>query len=168
MNKLETVDTVDIVTLDKKDYSTRFRLNSKLIAMIYMCYQYKFPLSFLLAFYEMYGDNSLFALKAFACAKKISLNDNTFVKIIEESRILYRQILAGESRILEINSILTHNKNTGDNLELPEYPTINSAGFSDSFRNFIDEYLLVNIDDIFAPIVTLKFRVQDLYSELVP
>lgn len=151
-----------------KDYITKFRLNAKLIAIIYICYQYKFPLSFMLSFYEMYGDNSLFALKAFACAKKLSLNDNVFTKIIEESRTLYRQILAGESRMIEINNIIKHNKAEGTNLSLPEKPVLNSAGFTDPFRKFIDEYLLVNIDNIFAPQVSLKLSTYDLYEELVP
>ena len=80
-----------------KPFSVTFKLDAKILAIIYICFKYKFPLSFLLSFYEMYGEQSLFILKAMACTKKISLSDNTFAKIIEESRLLYKQILSGIS-----------------------------------------------------------------------
>lgn len=153
-----------------KPFCTKFKLNSKLLAVIYICYQYKFPLCFMLSFYEMYGDNSLFALKALSCSKKISLNDVTFAKIIEESRALYKQILTGESALIEIEKSQKLNRNNDevDIDSLPVLPVIDTSGFSEDYRNFVNSYLLKNINNIYSPEVELMMSTEDLYQELRP
>ena len=40
-----------------KIFSLDFRLNSKILLIIYICYHYKFPLSVMLSFYEYYGES---------------------------------------------------------------------------------------------------------------
>ena len=122
----------------------------------------------MLSFYEMYGDNSLFALKALSCSKRISLNDVTFAKIIEESRALYKQILAGESVLLEIEKAQKLNKNNYDITSLPELPVIDTSEFSEDYRNFVNSYLLKNINNIYSPEVELRMSTEDLYQELRP
>lgn len=151
-----------------KPFATRFKLDSKILALIYICYKYNFPLCFMLSFYEMYGEYSLFALKAMACTKKLTLNDNNFTKIIEESRDLYKQILSGVSTIIEIDKINKDNKyRTDDNkVELPQYPSIDTSKFSNEYKDFVENYLLNNIKDIYSPMVELKMSTKDLYEEL--
>ena len=153
-----------------KPFSTRFKLDSKIIALIYICYKYNFPLCFMLSFYEMYGEHSLFALKAMTCAKKLTLNDNTFTKIIEESRDLYKQVLTGVSTIIEINKIEKSNENRSieDKKEIPEYPQIDTSKFSSDYKDFIEQYLLKNIKNIYSPMVELRMSTKDLYEELRP
>lgn len=135
-----------------KIFSTQFKLDAKMIAIIYLCYEYKFPLAFMLSFYEMYGDNSLFALKALSCAKKISLSDNTLIKIIDESRLLYDQIVFNRNKLTEHSDF---------------EPTIDYNKFTLSFGRFIQNYLEQNIENLYEPIVKLRLDSRDLYEELI-
>lgn len=136
-----------------KPFSARFKMNSKILAIIFICYKHKLPLAFMLSFYEMYGDNSFFAFKAMACIKRIPLNDNTFTKILQESRLLYKEILRGVSELID-------DKNCK--------PQINLDLFSPEYAKFINEYLLHNISNIYSTYVELKMNCQDIYEELVP
>ena len=146
-----------------KLYSVEFTLNAKLLAIIYICYKYKFPLQFMLSFYEMYGDGSLFALKALTCSKRMTMSDAELVKILDESRRLYKQIQNGISINRKRKQIeLGYLKE-----EMPELPKIELLGFSVSYSEFIEKYLLVNIEDIYAPQVKLKMSSDDIYSELI-
>ena len=155
------MDNTDTVT---KPFSAQFKLNAKLLTMIYICYEYKFPLSFMLSFYELYGDNSIFALKALTCSRKIKLTDSGLMKILDESRILYNQIIKGIPTIIKIEQLTRNNKN---NDPIPEYPQIDLTPFSEDYKNFLQYYLLENIQDIYSPIVKLKMSTDDIYKELI-
>ena len=140
-----------------KIYATEFKLSAKMLAIIDMCYIYKFPASIMLSFYELYGDNTFFALKALTCARKLDLTDTTLVKIIDESNLLYKQI---QDNIRKLE--LAKSKNE-------EYkPELNLNVFSANYRSFIEEYLLSNIENLYTPIVKLKLSSDDLYRELQP
>lgn len=151
-----------------KPYSVTFNLDAKILSVLYICWKYKFPLSFMLTFYEMYGEQSLFIFKAMACTKKITLNDNTFIKIIEESRNLNNQILKGISTNLKINTLTNKVKN-GKKIEeiIPEKPVINITEFSEDYKKFISEYLVKNIKNIFSEKIELKLNTADLYAEIL-
>ena len=146
-----------------KLYTVQFALNAKLLAIIYICYKYKFPLQFMLSFYEMYADSSLFVLKALTCCKKTKLTDNEFIKIMEESRRLFHQIQKGMSINIKRKQI---SLGILKDEEMPEPPELNYLGFSESYTEFINEYLLKNIEDIYAPTVSLKMSSEDIYSEI--
>lgn len=151
----------------EKVFSTKFKLDSKMLALIYFCYQHKFPLCFMLSFYELYGDTSLFALKALSCNKRIKITDNNIIKILQESQKLYKQIITGVSTLLKIKELSSMEENKRKE-EMPEKPHIDTSVFSEDFRNFVEGYLLKNIDDIYAPKVKLNFNTEDLYEELKP
>lgn len=136
-----------------KPFSARFKINSKILAVIYICYRHKLPLAFMLSFYEMYGDNSFFAFKAMSCAKRIPLNDNTFTKILQESRLLYKEILRGVSELID---------------DPQADPQIDFTLFSPDYSNFIQHYLLKNINNIYDSYVELRMNCEDIYEELVP
>ena len=146
-----------------KNYSFEFALNSKLLAVIYICYKYKFPMSIMLTLYEMFKDQSIFILKILSCTKKIKISDNELIKILDESRKLYLQIQKGISTRIKIKKIKLGQLQE----ELPEEPTLNLEGFSIEFVNFIENYLLKNIEDIYAPIVKLELSTTDLYEEII-
>ncbi len=150
-----------------KPFSVSFKLDAKILAIIYICYKYKFPLSFLLSFYEMYGEQSLFILKAMSCTKKIALSDNTFAKIIEESRLLYKQIIAGISINLKRNQLITQIKNGRLLTEIiPNCPEIDTKQFTPDFSQFINKYLLKNVNNLFKEEIELMMDTNDLYCEL--
>lgn len=138
-------------------FKTRFKLNSKLIAIIFICYKYKYPLAYFLTLYEMYKEASLFAFKAFSCNKKIELSNKTFIQILEESRDLYHQILAGQSMIIKMK-----NEKSDTIVE----PKIDVTQFSPEFRFFIENYLLKNMSNIFDEEVELTMTSDELYSEI--
>ncbi len=150
--------------LTNKPFSITFKLDAKLLAIIYICYKYKFPLSFMLSFYEMYGEQSLFILKALACTKKITLHDNTFIKIIEESKLLHKQILNGIDSLKQAQNVPGGEAMLSD-LQLK--PQLNLSVFSDDYKLFIQSYLLENVVDLFTPILELKLNTADLYTQLV-
>ena len=124
-----------------KAYKLKFALNAKLLAIIYLCYKYNFPLSYMIAFYELYGDKSLFVFKALACNKKIALNDSTFEKILNESRKLYKQILRGSYSRIERNNTIYYNKNSTKKKPVPNIEHINPDAFCDKYKEFIESYL---------------------------
>lgn len=148
--------------MKNKIYTVEFTLNAKLLAIIFICYKYKFPLQFMLSFYELYGDSSLFALKALTCSRKTKLTDSELVDIVEQSRRLYTQIQQGISINIKrkkiLNGILEE--------ELPDPPCIDHIGFSVEYDEFINNYLLQNIEDIYAPTTKLKMSSEDIYTEL--
>lgn len=150
-----------------KPFIAKFKIDAKLLAILFICYKYKFPLSFMLSFYEMYGEQSLFILKAMSCAKKISLNDNTFIKIIEESKLLHKQIIKGISTNIKRNQLIQQVKSGRLITEMiPDCPEIQSNLFSEDYKEFIEKYLLKNIKDIFKEEVELMMSTTDLYAEL--
>ena len=150
-----------------KPFSVTFKLDAKILAIIYICFKYKFPLSFLLSFYEMYGEQSLFILKAMACTKKISFSDNTFAKIIEESRLLYKQILSGISTNIKRNQLISQVKNGRLITEMiPNCPEISLCEFTDDYKQFIKQYLIKNVKNLFQEEIELMMNTTDLYCEL--
>lgn len=151
-----------------KQFSVKFKLEAPILALLYICYRYKFPASYMLSFYEMYGKQSLFILKALSCTKKLNLNDNAFIKIIEQSKQLHKQIITGISTIMKINLLQARVK-AGAKIEepIPEQPSIDSSKFPDpDYREFIDNYLLKNINNIFSETIELQLDANDLYCEL--
>ena len=149
--------------MGNKVFSTEFVLSAKIIAVIYICYEYKYPLSIMMSFYEMFGDQSMFALKALSCCKKTKLTDNTLTKALEESRCLFNQIVKGQTIINKINQLKFNNPK---NEPIPEYPKLDTNCFSNNFKDFIENYFLVNIPNIYSPVVELKMSSDDLYKEL--
>lgn len=151
-----------------KPFSIKFKLDAKILAIIFICFKYKFPLSFLLSFYEMYGEQSLFILKALACTKKLSLSDNQFTKIIEDSRELYKQIIAGISTNIKRDYLINQVKNGKLIKELiPNCPEISLEKFSDEYRIFICSYLKNNVKNLYNEEMELMLDSKDLYYELV-
>lgn len=147
-----------------KQYSFKFELNSKLLSILYLCYKYNFPLSYMLSLYESFNDKSLFVFKALACKKKVALNDNTFVKILQQSRQLYKQILKGVSTLIEIDKIKRENVFRQEKLPIPQFPSIDYSEFNDDYSKFIRNYLLVNIKDIYAQEVELMLTSRELHQ----
>ena len=152
----------------EKQYSVKFKLEAPILALIYICYKYKFPASMMLTFYEMFERQSLFILKALSCTKKINLNDNVFIKIIEQSKILHKQIIAGISTNIKRNKLETLVKAGRKITEtIPDAPEIDLTKFDDSdYREFITNYLQKNISDLFTTTPELKLDANDLYCEL--
>ena len=150
--------------MGKKLYSAKFRLNSKILALMYICCYYNYPTTVLLTFYETYKDMSLFALKALSTCKKIKLTDNMFVKILQESATLYGQIIKGITIKLKRNQLLSYNPK---NEEIPLEPTLDVEVFSDDYKRFITEYLIENVEDLFVPEVKLNISSEDLYSDMI-
>lgn len=150
-----------------KPFSVKFKLDAQILAIIFICFKYKFPLSFMLAFYEMYEKNTLFVLKAMSCTKKISLNDNTFIKILQDSRTLYTQIIAGISTNIKRDRLISQVKNGKLITEIiPDCPEIQLKDFSDDYSQFITQYLINNVTDIFAEQIELQMDTIDLYDEI--
>ena len=150
-----------------KPFITTFKIDAKILAILYICYKYKFPLSFMLSFYEMYGEQSLFILKAMSCTKKISLNDNAFIKIIDESKLLHNQIIKGISTNIKRDQLIQQVKSGRLITEMiPDCPEIQTSLFTDDYRQFIESYLLKNVKDIFKEEIELMMSTTDLYAEL--
>lgn len=150
-----------------KPYEISFKIDAKILAIIYICWKYKFPLSYFLSFYEMFGPQTLFILKALACTKKITLNDSTFANILEESKKLHKQILKGISTNIKIKKLEIQVKN-GKLIDedIPELPEIDLSEFSDDYKEYIQTYLLKNILNIFADEVVLKIGTKELYQQI--
>jgi hypothetical protein len=150
-----------------KPFSITFKLDAKILAVIYICFKHKYPLSFLLSFYEMYGEQSLFILKAMSCAGKLKLTDNAFAKLIEESRLLYSQILKGISINIKRNKLISQVKNGKLITEIiPNCPEIDLNDFTDDYKQFITNYLEKNVKDLFKEEIELMLDTTDLYSEI--
>ena len=121
----------------------------------------------MLSFYEEFGKKSLFILKAMTCAKKITLNDNQFIKIIEESKLLHKQLLSGITINMKRNKLENMVKNGMKIKEqIPDKPHVNLTVFSDDYSEFIENYLQYNLDNMFSEEPALKLNTTDLYSEL--
>ena len=118
--------------------ATYFELNTPLIAIMYMCYEYKMPVALMIAFYESYTEMALYLFKAMACMKYVTLTDAKFKQIVEESRKLYWQIVDHRVKVEE---------------------------FSPEFQQFINTYLMVNIEDIYAERIKLNITTKQLYGE---
>ena len=150
-----------------KQFSVKFKLDPIILALIYICYKYKFPAAMMLSFYEEFGKKSLFILKAMTCAKKITLNDNQFIKIIEESKLLHKQLLSGITINMKRNKLENMVKNGMKIKEqIPDKPHVNLTVFSDDYSEFIENYLQYNLDNMFSEEPALKLNTTDLYSEL--
>lgn len=150
-----------------KQFSVKFKLDPIILALIYICYRYKFPAAMMLSFYEEFGKKSLFILKAMTCAKKISLNDNQFIKIIEESKVLHKQLLTGISINIKRTRLENMVKNGMKiNEQIPDRPHVDLTVFSDEYSEFIENYLQYNLDNMFSEEPSLKLNTTDLYSEL--
>lgn len=150
-----------------KPLTITFTLDARILALIYICYKYKFPLSFLLSFYEMYGHQALFILKAMSCAGKIKLTDSTFIKILEESQLLHKQIIKGITTNIKRNKLINQVKSGRLITEMiPECPAIALKEFSDDFSQFITQYLQKNIKNLFCDQIELHLNTVDLYSEI--
>lgn len=150
-----------------KPFSIEFKVDAKILAIIYVCWKYKFPLSYFLSFYEMYGAQTLFILKALACTKRITLNDNAFANLIEESRKLHKQIISGISTKLKIKQLEAQVK-AGKLIDedIPENPELDLNDFSEDYREYIELYLLKNIEDIFSEKFKLRLNTKDLYQQI--
>ena len=150
-----------------KPFSVEFKIDAKILAIIYVCWKYKFPLSYFLSFYEMFGAHTLFILKALACNKRITLNDNAFANLIEESRKLHKQIITGISTNLKIKQLEAQVK-MGKLIDedIPEEPELELNGFSEDYRKFIELYLLKNIKNIFSETFVLGLNTKDLYQQI--
>lgn len=150
-----------------KQFEVNFKVDGKILALLFLCWKYKFPISYFLTFYEMYGAQSLFILKALACTKRITLNDNAFANIIEESRLLHKQILTGVSTNIKIKKLQSEVK-AGKLIDedIPEKPELNLDVFSEDYKDFITTYLIKNVDEIFTEHFVLKLNSRDLYQEI--
>lgn len=150
-----------------KPFTITFTVDTKLLALLFICWKYKFPISYFLTFYEMYGAQSLFILKALACTKRITLNDNAFANIIEESKKLHQQILKGISTNIKINQLEAQLK-LGKLIDedIPEKPELNLEVFSEDYRTFITSYLSKNVADLFTQNYILEVNSRDLYDEI--
>lgn len=150
-----------------KPFELSFKIDAKILAIIYICWKYKFPLSYFLSFYEMFGAQTLFILKAMSCTRRITLNDSAFANIIEESRTLHKQILAGISTRIKIKQLegLVKSGQLIDE-DIPAQPEINLNAFSDDYKDFLSGYLLKNVDNIFSETMILKLGTKELYQQL--
>ena len=150
-----------------KPFTVNFKLDPKILGIIYICYKYKFPASFLLTFYDFYGPEALYILKAMSCANKIKLTDNAFIKLIQESNLLHKQILTGISINIKRNKLINQVKSGRlINEMIPDCPVISLKDFSDDYAQFISQYLQKNVTNLFCERLELRLDSRDLYSEL--
>lgn len=154
----------------EKPFEVTFNVDAKVLAILYVCYRYKLPIAYMLSFYEMYGAQALFILKAISCTvnKRIPINDNVLIKIIEESRLLHSQILSGISTNIKrrnLSSLVKYGKHIPE--PIPEEPTLDLTKFTPDYKEFIEDYLLQNVKNIFKEEITLALNTKDLYEEIV-
>lgn len=150
-----------------KPFEVQFHVDAKILAIIYICWKYKYPLSYFLSFYEMFGAQTLFILKALSCTRRITLNDNAFASLIEESKKLHLQIIAGIStniKIKQLEAQITRGRLIDE--DIPERPSIDCSEFSEEYAEFITSYLLPNVKNIFSETMTLKLGTKELYQQL--
>ena len=148
-----------------KPFEVQFSIDARILAVLYMCWKFKFPASYFLSFYESYGAQTLLIFKALACNKKIALNDNAFANIIEDSKKLHKQILKGIStkfKIKQLESMVKAGKYVDE--DIPEHPEIDLGEFTEDYREFISSYLLKNVKDIFSEILTLRLGTKEIYK----
>jgi len=148
-----------------KPFEIAFKIDAKILAIIYVCWKQKYPISYFLTFYEMYGYHTLFILKALNCNKRIPLNDNALTNLIEESKILHKQILTGISTNMKIDKLENYVRNGMlIDEDIPERPQIDTSVFSEEYKEFVENYLLPNVKNIFSEVVTLRLSSRDLYQ----
>lgn len=148
----------------EKQYEVEFKVDAKILSIMYVCWRFKFPLAYFISFYEMYGAQTLFILKAMICTKRIALNDNALANLIEESKKLHHQILKGIStniKIKQLERIVTSGGLIDE--DIPERPELNLEEFSEEYKEFINNYLLKNVKNIFAENMVLCMDTKDLY-----
>jgi len=153
----------------EKPFEITFDVDAKALAILYVCWRYKLPAAYMLSFYEMYGAQALFILKAISCTinKKIPINDNVLIKVIEESRELHKQILSGITTNIKrrnLSSLVKYGKHIPE--PIPDEPTLDYTKFSDDYKEFIVDYLLQNVKNLFKEEITLSLNTKDLYEEL--
>ena len=150
-----------------KPFEIEFKIDAIKLAILFMCWKFKFPVSYFLTFYQMYGKQVLFIFKAIACTKRITLNDSAFTNIIEESKKLQHQILKGISTKIQIAKLeaLVKNGRLIDE-DIPEQPKLDLSEFSEEYKKFIQTYLLKNIVNIFSDTVVLKVGTKELYNQI--
>ena len=150
-----------------KPFEIEFKVDAIKLAILFMCWKFKFPVSYFLTFYQMFGKQILFIFKAIACTKRITLNDSAFTKIIEESKKLQHQILKGISTKIKITQLETLVKN-GKLIDedIPEQPKLDLSEFSEEYKKFIQTYLLKNVSNLFSDTIILKVGTRELYSQI--
>ena len=150
----------------RKPFEVEFKIDSNVLAILFICWKFKFPAADFLTFYQMYGVNSLFIFKALSCNKRITLNDNAFTNILEECKKLHKQILAGISLNIKIKQLEVKVKSGGlIDEDIPEHPILKLEEFSEDFQLFI-KYLVKNVNNIFSETFTLKLSTRDLYQQI--
>lgn len=150
-----------------KPFEVQFHVDAKILAIIYICWKYKYPLSYFMSFYEMFKEQTLFILKALSCTRRITLNDNAFASLIEESKKLHLQIIKGISTNLKIRQLEAQVKQGRlIDEDIPERPTIDTSEFSEEYAEFVNEYLLPNVKNIFTETLTLQLGTKELYQQL--
>lgn len=142
-------------------FKARFEICPCIIASIFFCYKFNYPLGIAIAFYEEFGKQALFAYRAVTSIKQVSMNSQLFTRILNESKLLYQEILKGSAKIIELEKQGIVDK------ESPEYPKINLELFSQDFSDFIKLYLLRYIDNIFAEEVELSISTEQMYEHLL-
>ena len=148
-----------------KPFEVAFNSEARILAVLYMCWKYKFPASYFLSFYESFGAQTLLIFKALACNKKIAINDNVFASIIEDSKKLHKQILKGIStklKIKEMEKLVKAGKYVDE--DIPETPEIDLFDFTEDYKEFIETYLLKNVKDIFSEVLTLRLGTKEIYK----
>ena len=89
------------------------------------------------------------------------------LKIIEESRLLYKQILSGISTNIKRNQLISQVKNGRLITEMiPNCPEISLCEFTDDYKQFIKQYLIKNVKNLFQEEIELMMNTTDLYCEL--
>jgi hypothetical protein len=121
---------------EEKKLAVRFELDIYIITALYLCYAYGIALDALIALYESYGKQCIFAFKMLICKKAMSISDKQLVGIMEESRRLYRMILKRNITLYDFS---------------PKY-----ADFIQWFRSAVV--------DIYAEEVELQFGYSELYQ----
>ena len=150
-----------------RPYSIYLELNPKLLTILYMCYTFELPLSLMISLYSSYGEMALFVFKILAHMKVIKLTDNDFTRVLTCSRSLYKHILNMNRVKIDRERIIQDNKTRTNKKEVPSLPTMNLDEYTESYRNFITNYLLENIVDIYAPEVELKLNTVELHQGII-
>ena len=142
-------------------FKAKFEICPCIIASIFFCYKFNYPLAIAIAFYEEFGEQALFAYRAITSIKTVSLNSQLFTRIFNESKLLYQEILRGSAKIIELEQQGVVDKNS------PDYPKIDLELFSQDFKEFIKLYLLKHIDNIYAEEVELSMTTEQMYEHLL-
>jgi hypothetical protein len=142
-------------------FKLKFELCPCIIASIFFCYKFKYPIAVAISFYETFGEQALFAYRAVTSLKTVTLNSQLFSRVLNESKLLYQEVLKGVAKIIELE------KNGKVDKSSPDYPKIDLELFSQDFKDFIKLYLLKNIDNIYAEKVELSVTTEQMYEHLL-